>query len=147
MSLSKFLNSRNLRSFTEENPRTHVKIIVIKWEHRCIAFSSIMLIIVILHIITFFFIPALKHFLNRQYLHWFLLSLSTTHCRLNTTVPKKKKRDIFADSYHLSKKQTDRLLKVQLKLDQQKKMYKDNYEFSNLMISMKIRASTLMQYF
>lgn len=30
-----------------------------------------------------FFIPARKHFLSRQYRHWFLLSLSTTHCLLN----------------------------------------------------------------
>lgn len=30
-----------------------------------------------------FFIPALKHFFSLQYLHWFLLSLSITHCRLN----------------------------------------------------------------
>lgn len=28
-----------------------------------------------------FFIPALKHLRNRQYRHWFLLSLSTTHWR------------------------------------------------------------------
>lgn len=30
-----------------------------------------------------FFIPARKHFLSLQYRHWFLLSLSTTHCLLN----------------------------------------------------------------
>lgn len=30
-----------------------------------------------------FFMPALKHFFSLQYLHWFLLSLSITHCRLN----------------------------------------------------------------
>lgn len=30
-----------------------------------------------------FFMPALKHFLRRQYRHWFLLSLSTTQLRLN----------------------------------------------------------------
>ena len=30
-----------------------------------------------------FFIPALKHFLNLQNLHWFLLSLSTVQQREN----------------------------------------------------------------
>lgn len=30
-----------------------------------------------------FFMPALKHFFSLQYRHWFLLSLSITHCRLN----------------------------------------------------------------
>lgn len=34
-------------------------------------------------ILPSFFIPARKHFFSLQYRHWFLLSLSTTHCLLN----------------------------------------------------------------
>lgn len=41
-----------------------------------------------------FFIPARKHFLSLQYRHWFLLSLSTTHCLLNLGRKKQRKKGV-----------------------------------------------------